>query len=619
MSASVDSIFFQARELEDPVARAALLDEVCKDRPEIRSLVEAMLADEEGAKVWFGDTVPDEDPLRTELDTIPGSRLQPGIATEAEGDLINHYRLLQRIGEGGFGTVWLAEQIAPISRKVALKVIKMGMDTREVIARFEAERQALAMMDHPNIATVFDAGATDRGRPYFVMELVAGVPITRYCDEAELGLRERLELFGDVCGAINHAHQKGVIHRDIKPSNVLVTVQDDKPVVKVIDFGIAKAMEEKLTEMTLQTGRDQFIGTPVYMSPEQAALGGIDIDTRSDIYSLGLLLYELLTGAPAFEARTLMSRGYDEMRRIIREVEPPKPSSRISTLGEKQDHEPGTWHGIEPGKLSRLVAGDLDWIVMKAIEKDRSRRYETANALAADLGRYLANEPVEAAAPSTSYRFRKFARRNKVALGIGSLFLAVLIGATGVSTWQAIRATRAEGRASDLLAESILRQQELDRTVSLLTESTDELTSHMRRFVIGTWDFRFELDEERGEREMGESEWAFLKNTFSSLSADFSSQLEFKEDGTSIGSTTPPALFKGLFPHEKMEGLKQGQWELVSQRGKRTTIRVRERGLGGIRSNTEYVLTVLDPDTLQMEDTRVKDRPFKPFIFKRVQ
>ncbi|MFN0126896.1 MAG: serine/threonine-protein kinase, partial [Verrucomicrobiales bacterium] len=292
--------------------------------------------------------------------------------SEQPGEQISHYKLLQQIGEGGFGTVWMAEQVEPVTRRVALKIIKLGMDTREVIARFEAERQALAMMDHPNIAKVFDAGATDNGRPFFVMELVKGVPITEFCDAKQLGTRERLLLFGDVCSAINHAHQKGVIHRDIKPSNVMVTLHGDKAVAKVIDFGIAKATQGKLTDKTLFTRFEQFIGTPVYMSPEQAALSGLDIDTRSDIYALGILLYELLVGKPPFDAKSLASAGYEEMRRIIREVEPPKPSSRLSTIfGEERTTLARARH-IEPDKLSRLVEPDLDWIVMKAIEKDRS-------------------------------------------------------------------------------------------------------------------------------------------------------------------------------------------------------------------------------------------------------
>jgi tetratricopeptide (TPR) repeat protein len=311
------------------------------------------------------------------------------------------------------------------------------MDTKQVLARFEAERQALAMMDHPNIAKVLDAGATLGGRPYFAMELVKGVPITEFCRDQKFGPRRRLELFKDVCSAVNHAHQKGIIHRDLKPSNVMVTLHGDKPVPKVIDFGIAKATQQKLTDKTLFTRFEQFLGTPVYMSPEQAAMSGLDIDTRSDIYSLGVLLYELLAGQPPFDPKTLLSAGYDEMRRIIKEDEPPKPSTRLtqSLASPGQD----MIHRIPPSALR----GELDWIVMRAIDKDRSRRYETANALAADIGRYLINEPVMAAAPSAIYKVRKFARRNKTAFSVAAAITVVLVVATLVSTWQAVKATRA--------------------------------------------------------------------------------------------------------------------------------------------------------------------------------
>ncbi|MCX6874737.1 MAG: serine/threonine-protein kinase, partial [Verrucomicrobia bacterium] len=307
----------------------------------------------------------------------------------------------------------------------------------------------LAMMDHPNIAKVLDAGATASGRPWFSMELVKGIPITDYCDQAGLGTRERLALFRDVCAAINHAHQKGIIHRDIKPSNVMVTLHGDKPVVKVIDFGIAKATQGKLTDQTLFTRFEQFIGTPVYMSPEQASLSGLDIDTRSDIYALGVLLYELLVGKPPFDAKSLVSAGYEEMRRIIREVEPVKPSSRLVILvGEERTLLAKSRH-IDEAKLNKLVEPDLDWIVMKAIEKDRTRRYETANAFAQDIVRFLADEAVTATPPSAGYQFRKFARRNKAALRVAAAIAAVLVAATAVSTWQAVRATKAEALAAE--------------------------------------------------------------------------------------------------------------------------------------------------------------------------
>ncbi len=422
--------------LERPTAeREAYIAQACGDDTVLIAEVRGLLAAHEGAGEF----------MKTGAVRVPQA--------EQEGERIGRYKLLQQIGEGGFGSVWMAEQVEPVSRRVALKIIKLGMDTREVIARFEAERQALAMMDHPNIAKVLDAGATDKGRPFFVMELVKGMPITAYCDEAQLGTRERLALFGDVCAAINHAHQKGVIHRDIKPSNVMVTLHGDKPVVKVIDFGIAKAIHSRLTDKTLFTRFEQFIGTPVYMSPEQASVSGLDIDTRSDIYALGILLYELLTGKPPFDARTLASAGYEEMRRIIREVEPPKPSSRLSTVAGEERSTLAKSHRIEPSRLVRLVEPDLDWIVMKAIEKDRARRYETANGLAQDIVRFLADEPVSATPPSAGYRFRKFARRNRAALRVAAMIAAVLVAATIVSTWQAVRATRAEKQTADTLRQ----------------------------------------------------------------------------------------------------------------------------------------------------------------------
>ncbi len=438
----VEAIFNRAVALPE-AEREGFLVVACQGDERLRQRVQALLAaDADDSEVL------DEPPLTPELEAEL-ARLKP----EEEGDRIANYKLLQEIGEGGFGTVWMAEQTAPVVRRVALKIIKLGMDTHEVIGRFEQERQALALMDHPNIAKVFDAGATQFGRPFFVMELVKGIPITQYCDEAGLGTRERLALFGDVCSAIQHAHQKGIIHRDIKPSNVMVTLYADKPVVKVIDFGIAKATQSKLTDKTLFTRFEQFIGTPVYMSPEQAALSAVDIDTRSDIYALGILLYELLTGKPPFDAKSLASAGYEEMRRIIREVEPPKPSSRLSTVAGEERTVIAKARHIDPEKINRLVEPDLDWIVMKAIEKDRTRRYETANGLAADLKRFLADEPVSATPPSVGYQFRKFARRNKAALRVAAVIAAVLVAATAVSVWQAVSATNARKETAKTLLQ----------------------------------------------------------------------------------------------------------------------------------------------------------------------
>jgi eukaryotic-like serine/threonine-protein kinase len=344
---------------------------------------------------------------------------------------IGPYRLLQKIGEGGMGEVWLAEQTEPVRRKVALKLIKAGMDTKQVVARFEAERQALALMDHPAIAKVYEAGETPRGLPYFAMEHIAGEPITRYCDGHRLGTVERLKLFGLVCEGVQHAHQKGVIHRDLKPSNVLVAIQDGKPVPKIIDFGVAKATAQRLTERTMFTELGMLVGTPEYMSPEQAEMTGLNVDTRTDVYALGVILYELLTGALPFEPKELRAAGYDEIRRRIREVDPPRPSTRVSTMGEAST-ESAHNRGSEPGKLAGQLRGDLDWIVMKSLEKDRTRRYGSPNELAADLIRHLEHEPVLAGPPSTWYRSRKFVRRHRFGVAVASLAVAGL-GAFGVT------------------------------------------------------------------------------------------------------------------------------------------------------------------------------------------
>ena len=353
--------------------------------------------------------------------------------TEPPGTKLGPYRIVTLIGEGGFGAVYEALQERPVRRRVALKIIKLGMDTKQVIARFEAERQALAMMNHPHIARVFEAGATDTGRPYFVMEFVEGVAITEFCDQAQLSPRQRLELFMLVCEAVQHAHQKGIIHRDLKPSNVLVTRHNGEPVPKVIDFGIAKATRQRLTEKTLVTEAGQLIGTPAYMSPEQAQMGETDIDTRSDIYSLGALMYELLTGRTPFDTRTFQRLAYPEIQRIIREKDPPTPSTRVSGLGEDLV-EVARDRNIEPGTLPRLLRGDLDWIVMRALEKDRARRYSTASELAADIGRHLRHEPVTASPPSVPYRLRKFVRRHRIGVAAGAVVaLALLIGMGGMT------------------------------------------------------------------------------------------------------------------------------------------------------------------------------------------
>ncbi len=441
------TVFSAARRL--PLGeRAAFLDDACAGDIALRQHIEELFEIGERAAAFMETTAAD-------LSQVHGL-----VRAEKSGDRIGRYMLLEQIGEGGFGVVYVAEQEEPVRRRVALKVIKLGMDTKQVVARFEAERQALALMDHHNIAKVLDAGATDTGRPYFVMELVRGVPITEYCDKNNLTTRDRIDLFIQVCQAIQHAHQKGIIHRDIKPSNILVTLQDGVPVPKVIDFGIAKATEQRLTDKTVYTAFNQFMGTPAYMSPEQAEMSGLDIDTRSDIYALGVLLYELLTGKTPFDQKELVSAGVDAMRRIIREKEPERPSTRLSTMQEGELTTTAKRRHTDAPKLVHLIRGDLDWIVMKALEKDRTRRYETANGLAMDIQRYLNNEPVAARPPSNLYRFQKLVRRNKLAFAATGAVTAALIIGLGLSTWLFFKEKDARKRAvAAEQAQSKLREQ----------------------------------------------------------------------------------------------------------------------------------------------------------------
>ena len=439
----IHTIFNEAVALDSKDDRIQYLDKVCGDDLETKARVEALLRAHSEAGGFFGGKSSAFEVTTIDLVTVaPGSKIGP-------------YKLLQQIGEGGMGTVYMAEQTEPVKRKVALKVIKAGMDTRQVIARFEAERQALAMMDHVNIARVFDGGTTENGRPYFVMELVHGVPITKYCDDNHLTPRERLELFVPVCQAIQHAHQKGIIHRDIKPSNVMVTLYDGKPVPKVIDFGVAKATEQKLTERTLFTQYGTMVGTLEYMSPEQAEISALGVDTRSDVFSLGVLLYELLTGSTPLSHKRMKAAAYAEILRLIKEEEAPKPSTRLSDSGDALASISAQRH-MEPAKLAKLMRGELDWIVMKTLEKDRNRRYETAKDFAADVQRYLDDEQVQACPPSATYRLGKFARRNKVALLTTlAMALTLIVGAIS-SVLYAFRAIDAEGLAQTRLGRETI-------------------------------------------------------------------------------------------------------------------------------------------------------------------
>jgi serine/threonine protein kinase len=506
-----EDLFDAARNLP-AAARREFLTQRCGENTALRKRIEDLLRAEEDAEKFFGDG----GSVRISRDvaaqftrsvrTAAGALPPPG--EEPIGTRIGRYKLAEKIGEGGCGVVYMAEQEEPVRRRVALKIIKLGMETKSVIARFEAERQALALMDHPNIARVYDAGATDRGPPYFVMELVQGEKITEFCEKNRLSLRERLDLFVQVCHAIQHAHQKGIIHGDIKPSNVMVTRQDSLFVPKVIDFGISKATEARLTDKALFTTYAQLIGTPAYMSPEQAQMGGVDIDTRSDIYSLGVLLYELLAGCTPFDPKELIKRGLDEMRRILREQEPPRPSTRLSNLPKVELEATANTLWMDPARLVSSLKGDLDWIVMKALEKDRRRRYETANSLAMDIERYLDHEAVEARPPSWAYRLQKLVRRNRVVFISGGAVALALVAGMSLSTWLFLKERQAHKRAvaaeqqqtrlrfeaeireKITLASLLVSQEKLDEADALLdevalTQPTVEGAALLR--AIGEW------------------------------------------------------------------------------------------------------------------------------------
>jgi serine/threonine protein kinase len=459
----------------------------------------------------------------------PPTRGSPRTADPLErpGDRIGRYKLLEKIGEGGCGVVYVAEQAEPVRRRVALKVIKLGMDTRQVVARFEAERQALAMMDHPHIAKVFDGGTTASGRPFFVMELVRGLRITDYCDENHLSTSQRLDLFIQVCHAVQHAHQKGIIHRDLKPSNILVTINDGVAVPKVIDFGVAKATSgQPLTDKTVYTAFEQFIGTPAYMSPEQTLLTSLDIDTRSDIYSLGVLLYELLTGRLPFDPKELFAKGLDEIRRTIREQEPPRPSVRLSTLGAGDLTTAAKRRSTDVTRLIHDIRGDLDWVVTKCLEKDRNRRYETANGLAADIQRHLKNEPIVARPPSRLYSFRRLVRRNKVAFTAAAAVLVALLAGLGFSTWALVR-------------ERAARQQ-----AALEAAKSKQVAKFLKDMI---WDMKPSVAMGRDTTLMRE----FADRTYEQLSQDLTTQPDVQAElRASLGK-----LFHVLEDHRKAEAI----------------------------------------------------------------
>jgi serine/threonine protein kinase/WD40 repeat protein len=563
------TIFNAALEIAAPLERAAYIDRACGADAALRQKIVSLLAAYENAGETF-DHFGREGATRIQRESSDPERV---------GSKIGRYKLLQKIGEGGCGAVYMAEQEEPVRRRVALKIIKLGMDTKSVIARFEAERQALALMDHPNIAKVHDAGAAETGRPYFVMELVRGTAITTYCDEKNLSTRERLELFTKVCRAVQHAHQKGIIHRDLKPSNILVSVNDGVAVPKVIDFGIAKATsDQRLTDKTVFTAFEQFIGTPAYMSPEQAEVTNLDVDTRSDIYSLGVLLYELLTGRTPFDASELLKIGLDEMRRTIREREPERPSTRVSTLGAEELTTTAKRRGLDAPKLIGTLRGDLDWIVMKCLEKDRARRYETANGLAMDIQRHLNNETVVARPPSAAYRIHKAWRRNRLIFAAaGAVGLALVIGST-FSVWQALRATHARARAvvSEQAAEVARQRAQTEELIARRQAYAADMNLAQQALAVNNIGrARRLLDRHRpssGEIDLRGWEWRYLweqtrpdDHEVHRLSDAPLASLSFSADGHLLAANTsvdPELIITGVRPTQPV--LRRGPSEVCT-------------------------------------------------------
>jgi serine/threonine protein kinase len=525
--------------------RTVFLEKTCGADSQTRQRLESQLAARPSTRTAVPSTYGPSGTIVTDDDATIGETMRVP-AEEALGAVIGRYKLVEKIGEGGFGLVYVAEQMEPVKRQVALKIIKLGMDTRQVVARFEAERQALALMEHPNIAKVLDAGATDTGRPFFVMELVRGAKITEYCDRHKLPTRKRLDLFILVCRAIAHAHQKGIIHRDIKPSNILVRLHDGVALPKVIDFGIAKATQGSLTAKTVHTQFDQFVGTPAYMSPEQAEAGGLDVDTRSDIYSLGVLLYELLTGETPLESKNLLARSFDEMRRLIQEWEPQRPSTRLHKQNAGDQTTTAQRHGTDVPKLINLVRGDLDWVVMKCLEKDRSRRYDSVVQLTADIQRFLNNEPVMARPPSNLYRFQKLVRRHRLAFAAGSAILASLIIGLCVTSWFVVK----EKEERDT-AEKARKNSESNLKIAVMERAKAQAALTQARETQRQSD----ADQQRAEEAQQQSRIALAK----AVTADKKAAVSQNEAATALQQAREDRDKAGLAEREARDSRAQAQ------------------------------------------------------------